>query len=106
MNNKLKLGKNDIDADITTDCLKHAPYELSIHISNLFKSCLIHGYIPDNLLLCAIILLVKSPQKSDQDSGNYRGIALSSLFLKIFDCIVLILSVIRILSITQISQYP
>ena len=91
MNNKLKLGKNDIDADITTDCLKHAPYELSIHISNLFKSCLIHGYIPDNLLLCAIILLVKSPQKSDQDSGNYRGIALSSLFLKIFDWIVLIL---------------
>ncbi len=31
---KLKLGKTDVDADITTDCLKKAPYELSVHISN------------------------------------------------------------------------
>ncbi len=89
--NKIKPGKTDIDADITTDCLKNAPYELSIHISQFLKACLIHGYIPDNLLTCAIILLVKSTQKSNQDSSNYRGIALSSLFLKIFDWVVLIL---------------
>ena len=88
---KIKSGKTDVDADITTDCLKKAPYELSVHISNFLKSCLIHGYIPDKLLICAIILLVKSSQKSDQDSGNYRGIALSSLFLIFFDWVVLIL---------------
>ena len=91
ISNKLKPGKTDVDADITTDCLKNAPYELSVHISNFLKACLIHGYISDNLLTCAIILLVKSSQKSNQDSGNYRGIALSSLFLKIFDWVVLIL---------------
>ena len=88
---RIKPGKTDVDADITTDCLRHAPYELSTHISLFLKSCFIHGYIPDNLLTCAIILLVKSSQKSNQDSGNYRGIALSSLFLKIFDWVVLIL---------------
>ena len=91
ISNRLKPGKTDVDADITTDCLKNAPYELSCHISNFLKACLMHGYISDNLLTCAIILLVKSSQKSNQDSGNYRGIALSSLFLKIFDWVVLIL---------------
>ena len=41
--------------------------------------------------MCAIILLVKSDQKATDDSTNYRGIALSSLILKIFDWVVLIL---------------
>ena len=64
---------------------------LSVHLSLFLKSCLSHGYISENLLVCAVILLVKSDQKATDDSGNYRGIALSSLILKIFDWVVLIL---------------
>ena len=57
----------------------------------IFKACLSHGYIPEQLLECALILIIKSEQKADDDSSNYRCIALSSLFLKIFYWVVLIL---------------
>ena len=71
ISNRLKPGKTDVDADITTDCLKNAPYELSCHISNFLKACLMHGYISDNLLTCAIILLVKSrPAKLPSYDGS------------------------------------
>ena len=47
---RIKPGKTDVDADITTDCLRHAPYEFSTHISLFLKSCFIHGYIPSQNL--------------------------------------------------------
>ena len=43
------------------------------------------------MLICAIILLVKDKRAATDDSGNYRGIAISSILLKVFDWIVLIL---------------
>ena len=52
---------------------------------------LIHGHINITLLVCAIILLVKNKRGPTDDSGNYRGIALSSILLKVFDWLVLIL---------------
>ena len=91
IHDKIKSNKADVDADLTTDCFKNAPPVLSVHLSLFLKSCLSHGYISENLLVCAVILLVKSDQKATDDSGNYRGIALSSLILKIFDWVVLIL---------------
>ena len=86
---KLKRDKSDVDADMTTDCLINAPFEVAKHLCNFFISCLTHGYIPQFLLLCAIIMLVKSQKKALDDSNNYRGIAISSLFLKVFDWIIL-----------------
>ena len=91
IHDRIKPNKNDVNADITSDCLKNAPRILSVHISLFLKACLSHGYIPEQLLECALILIVKSEQKAADDSSNYRGIALSSLFLKIFDWVVLIL---------------
>jgi hypothetical protein len=88
---KLKRDKSDVESDMTTDCLINAPFGLAKHLSNFFISCLTHGYIPQFLLLCAIIMLVKSQKKALDDSNNYRGIAISSLFLKVFDWIILIL---------------
>lgn len=52
---------------------------------------LIHGHICLELLVCAIIPLIKDKNGKDDDSNNYRGIALSSLLLKIFDWILLLL---------------
>ena len=44
-----------------------------------------------NLLVCAILPLIKNSNGKTDDSGNYRGIGLSALLLKIFDWIMLIL---------------
>ena len=52
---------------------------------------LIHGHVCMELLVNAIIPLIKDKNGKDDDSNNYRGIALSSLFLKIFDWILLLL---------------
>lgn len=88
---KIKPNKSDVDADMTTDCIIQAPYELSDHLCKFFTACLVHGYIPEMLLLCSIVMLVKNSRKALDDSNNYRGIAISSLLLKIFDWIVLTL---------------
>ena len=74
---------------MTTDCFIQAPPELSDHLCHFFKACIIHGYIPESLLFCSIIMLVKNNRKALDDSNNYRGIAISSLLLKVFDWIVL-----------------
>ena len=56
-----------------------------------FKASLIHGYICQTLLFCAIVPLVKDKNGKLDNSNNYRGIGLSCLILKIFDWLILIL---------------
>ena len=43
------------------------------------------------LLVCAILPLIKNKNGKHEDSGNYRGIGISSLLLKIVDWVNLIL---------------
>ena len=88
---KIKPGKADPEYDITTDNLKNAPFSLFIHLSNFFRGILVHGSVNYTLLICAIFLLIKDKRGATDDSGNYRGIALSSILLKVFDWVVLIL---------------
>ena len=82
---KIKTGKSDPEFDLTTDNLKNAPDSLFQHLAKFFRAVLIHGYINISLLICAIILLIKDQRGATDDSGNYRGIALSSIILKVFD---------------------
>ena len=88
---KLKQSKSDPEFDLTTDALKNSPKDLFAHLATLFQSMLVHGYMPNVLLLNAIIPLIKDKNGKLDDSNNYRGIALSSLMLKIFDWILLLL---------------
>ena len=91
INSKIKSNKSDVHADFNSDCLKNAPDSLFQMIAKLFRSLAIHGFMPAILLFCAIIPLVKDPSGSLDSSSNYRGIAISSLLLKIWDWIVIIL---------------
>ena len=88
---KLKSSKTDPEFDITTDALKNSPDSLYNSIASILRSMLIHGHVTLELLVCAIIPLIKDKNGKDDDSSNYRGIALSSLFLKIFDWVILLL---------------
>ena len=60
-------------------------------ISFLIKTFLIHGFVPLVLLVCSLVPLVKNPLGDLSSSENYRAIAISSLFLKILDWIILTL---------------
>ena len=88
---KIKSEKSDPEFDLTTDNLKQAPFSLFVHLANFFKGILIHGSISPSLLICAILLLIKDKNGATDNSNNYRGIALSSIILKVFDWVVLIL---------------
>ena len=50
-----------------------------------------HGYVPKGFLMSTIAPIPKSGKKLANDINNYRGIALSSVLLKVFDKIVIIL---------------
>ena len=75
-----------MSGQITKDCVKSEPLDF------FFIHFLIHGgYICSDLMICALCPLVKDSNGEVSSSKNYRGIAISSLILKVFDnCIVLL----------------
>ena len=91
LKSKIKSNKADAMEEFNSDCLQNAPDNLFEVIALLFKGLAVHGFMPSILLFCAIIPLVKDPSGSLDSSSNYRGIAISSLFLKIWDWIVIML---------------
>ena len=59
-------------------------------LSILFSLFLRHGFSPDSMILGTMIPMPKDKKKSLCSSSNYRTIALSSIFSKILDWIILI----------------
>ena len=88
---KIKPNKSDVQQDFNSDCLKNCPEEFYRQLAGLFSALAVHGFVPAVLLLCAIVPLVKDTSGSLDDSSNYRGIAISSLFLKVWDWIIILL---------------
>ena len=88
---KMKRGKSDVTYDFGSDGFLNASDVLASPISFLFKAFLVHGYIPTFLLICSLVPLVKDKLGDLSNSDNYRAIAISSLFLKIFDWMIILL---------------
>lgn len=55
----------------------------------MFSALLVHGCTPEDMASCTLIPITKGKNVNTTDSGNYRGIALSSIFGKVFDLIFL-----------------
>ena len=87
----IKPNKSDPVFDFTSDCLKNAPDSLFMHFSNIIKSFLIHGHVSVILLLSTLVPIIKDKLGNICSSKNYRSIAISSLFLKIFVWVVILL---------------
>ena len=88
---KIKPNKADALEDFNSDCLRNAPEVLFKFIALLFQGLAVLGVMPNIMLYCAIIPIVKDPSGSLESSSNYRGIAISSLFLKIWDWVIIML---------------
>ncbi len=80
----LKNGKQDGVYDLMKDNFAHLPDCFLKLISDLYNSCIIHGFIPDKMLMSTIVSIPKG-SKSASESDNYRAIALCVLFLNIFE---------------------
>ena len=90
---KFSDNKNDSVFDWKSNALKQGADSLAEPICDLLRSLIMHGHIPQVFLVCSLIPIVKNANESKLSSSNYRLIAISSLLLKLFDHILINLSV-------------
>ena len=83
---KMKPGKGDVSEGYTSDAILSAPDILFDKLVQVYRSWLIHGTVTSSLLNCAFLPLLKNSLKN-----SYRAIAGSSLLLKLFDQVILLL---------------
>ena len=74
---------------LNSDHIIHGTNKLYVILALLFASFLLHGYSPDSMILGTMIPIPKDKRTSLCDSSNYRVIALSNMFSKVLDCIIL-----------------
>jgi hypothetical protein len=86
---KLNLHKSDGNSSLSSDHFVYAGRDLSVHISFLFSAIICHGSVPRDFVTSTIIPIPKKRNGNLSDSDNFRGIALSSVFGKIFDNLIL-----------------
>jgi len=86
---QLKGGKGDGDKGLFSDHFINAGDEFACHLSLVYGALLMHGFSVDDMLRCTLIPIPKGKSSNITDSGNYRGIALGSIYGKVFDLILL-----------------
>ena len=86
-----KQDKTDPIFNFSSDCFKNAPGILYDQLAAIFRGFLLHGHISSVLLLATLVPIVKDKLGNICSSDNYRSIANSSLILKIFDWVIILL---------------
>ena len=87
----MKPGKQDVSEGYSSDAILNAPDILFEQLAAVYRSWLTHGSVSLNLLACAFLPLLKSSLKNPAEANSYRAIAGSSLLLKLFDQVILLL---------------
>jgi len=85
----LNAHKRDGCTGLESDHIINAGDDCLMHVAQLLNTIISHGALPDSFLNSTIIPLPKARNVSMCESANYRGIALSSVYLKTVDNIVL-----------------
>ena len=86
---RMKAHKRDGSSEFSSDYIANAGNDCYIHIACLFTAFVIHGVVPDNFRLSPIVPIPKVRNVNTSDSANFRGIALSSIYGKLLDNIIL-----------------
>ncbi len=68
----------------------HGTHNLYVMLTLLFNMMLVQGICPKSILLGTMVQIPKNKKKSLCDSDNYRAIALSSIFGKTVDWVILL----------------
>ena len=88
---KLSQYKSDPISDIVSDYLLNTPDILYTYLSNIMRSFVIHGHLSSMLAICNLLPIIKDKLGKSDDSNNYRSIAISSVVLKLFDWVIILL---------------
>ena len=84
-------NKNDVNSSFKSNAIRNGVDIIYKHLTLLFHSFLIHGYIPKDLIFCSLKPIIKDKLGDKFSSDNYRAIGSSSLFLKIMDWVIFLL---------------
>ena len=87
----MKPGKSDVSGEYTSDAFHYGPPLLFEHISEIFKSFLVHGTMTQELLSCAFLPLYKGNLKDPRKFSSYRAVAGASQLLKMYEYVMIIL---------------
>jgi hypothetical protein len=85
----LKVGKARGPDGISGEQIKWGGLVLWNWVSRLVKGCFSHGVVLEETLESWILPIVKDKKGNTEDSNNYRGISISSVWSKIFDGLIL-----------------
>ena len=88
---KMKPNKTDVSGSYVSDALKNSPDILFDQLANVFRSWVVHSTVTPSLLACSFLPLLKSSLKDPSDLSSYRAIAGSSLVLKAFEMVIILL---------------
>ena len=88
---RMKAKKSDVSGSYTSDAILNAPDIFFDHLALVYRSWLLHGTVSLPLLSCAFLPLFKGGLKDPSKTDSYRAIAGSSLLLKLFDNVILLL---------------
>ena len=87
--NALPCNKSPGLDGLTSEHLKYASSQLSVLLSILMSSILVHGRVPSAMLKSVMILIVKNKNKHITDKENYRPICLANVFTKVIENVLL-----------------
>ena len=83
----MKGNKSDSVFDFQSDCLIEGPPEVVTHLTNMIRMFISHGQVPDVILVCTLLPLVKDNLGDLTQSDNYRAIAAGCQVLKLLDIV-------------------
>ena len=86
---RLKAHKNEGNSDLLTDNIIHAGNDCLLHIAFSFTSMVVHGSAPECFKLSTIVPIPNVRNYNSTDSTDFRGIALSSIYGKLLNYIIL-----------------
>ena len=84
---RLKPGKSDPSFSFSSDCLKINSRTLLDYLAIMIQSFLIHGHVPQFMLMATLVPIIKDKLSSISSSKNYRSVCITSLVLKLVDWI-------------------
>ena len=86
----LNPGKSGSASGVMSDSVIHGTNMLFEYITCLFNSMLRHGISPDEFLVSIWMPIPKGHRVDTGNSSNYRAVALSSIYGKILDNVILV----------------
>ena len=89
MYSKIKTRKASGSDELSAEQLIHAQPSLVIHLCLLYRSMILHGFVPNKFGIGLVVSLIKDKTGNPNCLSNYREITLIAVISKLFEGVLL-----------------